>query len=363
VVTVLIAGGGSGGHVFPMVAVGDAVRAAAPSAEVVYVGTARGMEARLVPARGDRLELLRVEPLRGGGVRGFLEGAVRAMASLPAARALVARIRPDVVLSVGGYASGPVSLAARIAGVPLALLEPNSILGLANRLLAPLVRRAYVAFPEVEKRFRPSVVMRSGVPLRGAFAAAPYAAVPGRMRVLLLGGSQGAAALNTALPEAIALAVRSAPEVSVIHQTGRDRDEAVRARYAELGIADRATVTAFIDDVAAAIAGADLVVQRAGAGAVAELCAIGRPTLFVPFPVAAVDHQTTNARSLSDVGAALFVAQSEATPLRLAAEIEALARDPARRVRMAEGARARGVPDAAARVAADLLRLAEGRAR
>lgn len=361
--TVLIAGGGSGGHVFPMVAVGDAVRAAAPSAEVVYVGTARGMEARLVPAHGGRLELLRVNPLRGGGLRGFVNGAMRALASLPAARALVARIRPDVVLSVGGYASGPVSLAARIAGVPLALLEPNSILGLANRLLAPLVRRAYVAFPEVEKRFRPSVVMRSGVPLRGAFAAAAYAPLPGRMRVLVLGGSQGAAALNERVPEAIALAARSAPEVSIVHQSGKGRDQAVAARYAELGIAERATVTAFIDDVAAAIAGADLVIERSGAGAVAEISAIGRPSLFVPYPFAADDHQTTNARSLSDVGAAVFVPQVEATPLRLAAEIEALARNPGRRTRMAEAARARGAPDAAARVAEDLLRLAEGRAR
>ena len=197
-----------------------------------------------------------------------------------------------------------------------------------------MVRRAYVAFPEVEERFRPSVVMRSGVPLRGVFAAAPYVAVPGRMRVLLLGGSQGAAALNTALPEAVALASRSVPEVDVVHQTGKGRDEEVRARYAELGIAARATVTAFIDDVAAAIADADLVVQRAGAGAVAELCAIGRPSLFVPFPFAADDHQTTNARSLSDVGAAVSVPQSEASALRLAAG------------RSSPGARPGAAPDA-----------------
>jgi UDP-N-acetylglucosamine--N-acetylmuramyl-(pentapeptide) pyrophosphoryl-undecaprenol N-acetylglucosamine transferase len=362
--TVLIAGGGTGGHVFPMVAVGDALRAAEPHARVVYVGTAKGLEAKIVPERGDELELMRILPLRGGGLSGFVAGAARALGSLPEARALVRRLAPSVVLSVGGYAAGPVSLAARLQGVPLTLLEPNSILGLANRLLAPLARRAYVAFPEVERRFRSEVAMFSGVPLRRAFATVPYRPEPGRLRVLVLGGSQGAAPLNDRVPEAIALAARSVPGLSVVHQTGDKRDTRVRERYRGLGLLDgtgapaSVEVRPFIDDVAGALAAADVVIQRSGASSLAELCAIGRPAILVPFPLAADDHQTCNARSLEKEGAAVAIAQADATPLRLAAELERLARDPACRVAMAGAAARRGAPHAAARVAADLLDIA-----
>ena len=152
-VSALLAGGGTGGHVFPMLAVGQALRAVAPSAEVFYVGTARGLEARVMPENGCDLELLDVAPLRGGGLGGFVRGGLKAVSSLEASRQLVKRRKPDVVLSVGGYAGGPVALAARMMGVPLAVLEPNSVLGLTNKLLAPFARRAYVAFGDVDRRF------------------------------------------------------------------------------------------------------------------------------------------------------------------------------------------------------------------
>jgi len=357
-VTVLIAGGGTGGHVFPMVAVGDAVRACDARAEVVYVGTARGLEAKVVPDRGDHLELMDVLPLRGGGLRGFVAGLQRAAASLPEARALVKRLAPTIVLSVGGYAAGPVSLAARMGGVPVAILEPNSVLGLANRLLAPLARRAYVAFPEVERLFRPSVVLRSGVPLRKAFARVAYTPREGALRVLVLGGSLGAKALNETVPQAVALCAKGATSLEVVHQTGRGREDEVRALYDALGVGDRATVAPFIDDVAAALAAADVVIQRSGASSVAELCAIGRPAILIPFPFAAGDHQLGNARSLERSGGAIAIPQAEATPLRIAAELERLGRDPGLRVRMAAAAAERGLPDAARRIAADLLDLA-----
>jgi UDP-N-acetylglucosamine--N-acetylmuramyl-(pentapeptide) pyrophosphoryl-undecaprenol N-acetylglucosamine transferase len=269
---------------------------------------------------------------------------------------------------VGGYAAGPVSLAARLQGVPLTLLEPNSILGLANRLLAPLVRRAYVAFPEVERRFRGEVAMRCGVPLRRAFSQVPYRPEADRLRVLVLGGSLGAAALNDIVPRAVALLAQSVglvPRLSVVHQAGAQRDEGVRALYRELGLAEVAggsavsiEVRAFIDDVAGALANADVVIQRSGASSLAELCAVGRPAILVPFPFAADDHQMHNARSLEKEGAAVAIAQADATPLRLAAELERLARDPERRATMATAAAKRGAPDAAARVAADLLDIA-----
>ncbi|WP_437280684.1 undecaprenyldiphospho-muramoylpentapeptide beta-N-acetylglucosaminyltransferase [Sorangium sp. So ce375] len=357
-VTVLIAGGGTGGHVFPMIAVGDAVRAAAPDARVVYVGTARGIEVRVMRERGDDLELLHVLPLRGGGLSGFVRGAARASGVLPEARRLVERLDARVALSLGGYAGGPVSLAARSLGVPVAILEPNSVLGLSNRLLSPIVDRAYVAFPETARALRPSAVRLFGVPLRRAFARAPYAPSEGKLRLLVLGGSQGALALNDVVPRAIARGRDHGVDLDVVHQTGRDREGAVRSLYAELGLAGRARVVPFIDDVAEALAAADVVIARAGASTLAELCAVGRPSILVPYPFAADNHQLRNAQSLERASAAVAIAQADATEARLAGEIARLAAAPALRARMADAAAAFGTPDAAARVAADLLELA-----
>ncbi|WP_437679425.1 undecaprenyldiphospho-muramoylpentapeptide beta-N-acetylglucosaminyltransferase [Sorangium sp. So ce131] len=356
--TVLIAGGGTGGHVFPMIAVGDAVRAAAPDARVVYVGTARGIEVRVMGERGDALELLHVLPLRGGGLSGFVRGAARAGRVLPEARRLVERLDARVVLSLGGYAGGPVSLAARSLGVPLAILEPNSVLGLSNRLLSPIVDRAYIAFPEAARALRASSVRLFGVPLRRAFARAPYAPRDGKLSLLVLGGSQGALALNDVVPRAIAASRARGVDLDVVHQTGRDREPAVRALYVELGLSERARVVPFIDDVAAALAAADVVIARAGASTLAELCAVGRPSILIPYPFAADDHQLKNAQSLARASAAVAIAQADATEARLAGEIARLAADPALRTRMADASAALAAPDAAARVAADLLELA-----
>src|SRR3954469_16989630 len=202
--TLIFAGGGTGGHVYPMIAVADAVREIAPQLRLVFVGTERGMETRVVPERGYQLELMRVLPIRGGGVLGAARGIARAAGSVPQARALLKRLAPSAVFSIGGYAAGPVSLAARSLGVPVALMEPNSVIGLANRLIAPLVQRAYTAFPESERHFKPSVILRAGVPIRGGFSRAAYGANAQGLRLLVLGGSQGAKALNEAVPRAIA---------------------------------------------------------------------------------------------------------------------------------------------------------------
>lgn len=354
---IVLAGGGTGGHVFPMIAVADALRAQA-DVRVVYVGTARGIEAKAVPERGDELELLDVAPIKGGGVSGALRGVGKAALVLPRARALVKRLGARAVLSVGGYAAGPVALAAKTTGAKVALLEPNGVLGLTNRWLRPFVRRAYVAFPEVERQFDREVVRRTGVPLRRAFAPSPYVAAPDRFRILVLGGSQGAVALNETVPAAIARAAAELPHLTVVHQCGRARDAKLAAKYAELGLGDRARAVPFIDDVAAALAEADLVIGRAGASSLAELCAVGRASILVPFPFAADDHQRKNAESLAAAGAALCLVQEHATAARITDEIVALGRDPARRTAMADAARARGVPDAASRVANDLLELA-----
>jgi UDP-N-acetylglucosamine--N-acetylmuramyl-(pentapeptide) pyrophosphoryl-undecaprenol N-acetylglucosamine transferase len=336
--------------------VGDALRRAASDVEVVYVGTSRGLEARIVPERGDTLLRMNILPLRGGGASGFVRGAYRAAASIPEARRLIRLHRPSAVLSVGGYAAGPISLAARMLGVPLAILEPNSTLGFANRLLSPLAKRAYTAFPEVERFFRQSVVLRAGVPLRSAFVRAQVREHGTSMRVLVLGGSLGAAALNQTVPQGLASASKRVA-IEVVHQTGRGRDADVRALYAELGLTT-AQVVPFIDDVAGALADADVVIARAGASSCAELCAVGRPSILVPYPFAADDHQFKNARSLERAGAAIAIRQKEATGDRIAAEVAALAADPARRAHMADAAGGLGKRDAASVIATDLLALA-----
>jgi UDP-N-acetylglucosamine--N-acetylmuramyl-(pentapeptide) pyrophosphoryl-undecaprenol N-acetylglucosamine transferase len=358
--TILVAGGGTGGHVFPGLAVADAARALAEDVSVTFVGTARGLEARVIPARGYPLELLSVEPMKGGGVARAARGAVVATAATVRALAIVRRLRPAAVLSVGGYAAGPISLAAAALGVPLAILEPNATMGLANAMLAPLARRAYVAWPSSTRFVRASALRVVGVPLRAGFAPSPYVPVPGRMRVLVLGGSQGAQALNERMPEAIAAAqaeLGAAVKIEVLHQAGRDRDEPVRQAYARERLARAATVSAFVEDVAAEIARADVVVARAGAGAVAEIAAVGRAAILVPFPFAADDHQAKNAEALASAGGAIAIRQEAADAFRLGREIALLAADAKRRMHMADAARSAGKPDAARVVAEDLLSL------
>jgi UDP-N-acetylglucosamine--N-acetylmuramyl-(pentapeptide) pyrophosphoryl-undecaprenol N-acetylglucosamine transferase len=353
--TLLFAGGGTGGHVFPMIAVAEVVKALAPEVSLVFVGTERGLEAKAVPERGYALELMRVVPMRGGGVSGALRGFARAALSVPEGRALVKRLRPRAVLSVGGYAAGPVSLAAWSLGVPLALLEPNSVMGLANRLVAPLARRGYVAFGEAERHFRKGRALCVGVPLRPGFEPVPYAANAAALRVLVLGGSQGAKALNETVPRAVA---KVGPALSVVHQCGPAHAEAVRALYRELGLEAKVSVVPFIQDMPAALAAADLVVGRSGAGALGEMCAVGRPGLLVPYPFAAGDHQRINADALVRAGAAVSFRQDQASVERLAEELRALAADRPRLERMALAAREVGRPAAARAVALDLLELA-----
>ncbi|MCL2449781.1 MAG: undecaprenyldiphospho-muramoylpentapeptide beta-N-acetylglucosaminyltransferase [Polyangiaceae bacterium] len=351
--TVIIAGGGTGGHVFPGVAVAEALEAG--GVEVVFCGTERGLEARVIPARGWRLERLDVSPMQGGGLRRVATGAVSAARATAMAIGTVRRIRPRAVLGVGGYAAGPLCAAAAALGVPLAVLEPNSVVGLANRILAPFARRAYIAWDEAARAFRPRALRRFGVPLRRGFV--PRAYDPGRVpRVLVMGGSQGAQAINDALPAAVGRLTSNGLELEVVHQTGRGQLEDVRAAYAQANVPG-ATVVPFIDDVAGAIAGADLVVARAGAVTVAEITAIGRPAVLVPFPHAADDHQAKNAQALERLGAAVSVSQAQAGSA-LGDALERLLSDEAVRRAMAHASRAQGRPDAARNVASDLLAMA-----
>ncbi len=350
--TILIAGGGTGGHVFPGVAVAEAMQALA-DVEVVFCGTDRGVEARVVPAGGWKLERLDVVPIQGRGAAGAVRGAMVAARATARAFGIVRALRPRAVLSVGGYASGPVALAAALLGVPVAVLEPNSTVGLANRILAPFAKRAYLSWREAASPFRADSLRWYGVPLRQSLRSPPYAA-RGTARLLVMGGSQGAAALNGRMPAAVARVARRVPALEVVHQAGRDRDAAVREAYAREKL-ERITVVPFIDEVGRAIADADVVVARAGAGTLAELTAVGRASILVPFPHASDDHQARNAEALAHDGGAICLRQEAATPERLASEIERLLSDDAARVAAASAARAHGRPDAAREIAGDLL--------
>lgn len=353
--TILVAGGGTGGHVFPGLAVAHALRELA-EVEVVFAGSPRGLETTIIPKYGYPLELLDVEPMKGGGPARTLRGALVAAKAMRHASGIVSRLRPSAVLSVGGYAAGPAALACVRARVPLAILEPNSTLGLANRLLAPFAARAYVAWSETARHFRGDKARAHGVPLRSGFEPCLYAPRPGVRRVLVLGGSQGATALNERVPNAIARAAAKVGDIVVVHQTGRDREADVRARYETAGM--RATVAPFLDDVEAQMAAADVIIARAGAVTVAEIAAIGRASLLVPFPHAAGDHQAKNALSLASIGGAVCVRQEAADEVRLATELTLLFEDGDLRVRMADAAREHGRPHAAYEIARDLLGLA-----
>jgi UDP-N-acetylglucosamine--N-acetylmuramyl-(pentapeptide) pyrophosphoryl-undecaprenol N-acetylglucosamine transferase len=338
-----------------MLSVADAVRELLPTARLVFVGTDKGMETQLVPERGYELELIQVVPIRGGGLKGALAGIGSAAASIPQARRIVARVAPAAVFSIGGYAAGPVALAARTLGVPVALAEPNAEVGLANRLVAPFVQRVYVAFDYSRRYFKRAVTVQTGAPIRGGFGPAPYRAPErNRLAVLVLGGSQGAKSLNEAVPRALA---QLGEGVQVVHQCGRAHEAAAVALYAELGLGQRARVVPFIDDMPAELGRADLVIGRAGAGAVSEICAVGRPSLLVPYPFAG-DHQKVNADCIAKAGASLWIPSADATPERLATELRTLMNDPSRLTSMAEAARRLGKPHAAQEIAKDFLNLA-----
>lgn len=352
---VLIAAGGTGGHVFPALAVAEALQAAA--VPVVWLGTRAGIEARVVPAAGIEIEWLAVGGLRGKGWRTrLLAPAVLARACWQAA-AVLRRRRPRALLGMGGFAAGPGGLVARLSGCPLVVHEQNAVAGLTNRVLARLARRVLEAVPGT---FPAHLGARhTGNPVRAAIAALPapemrFKGREGAPRLLVLGGSQGARALNEHLPRALARVAGARPVVR--HQCGARHLDTARDAYAAAGV--DASVEAFIDDMAAAYAWADLVVSRAGAMAVAEIAAAGVAALLVPFPHAVDDHQTVNAHWLAAAGAAVIVPEAELDEARLGRELEALLASRATLAGRARRARALARPDAADTVARAVLEVA-----
>jgi UDP-N-acetylglucosamine--N-acetylmuramyl-(pentapeptide) pyrophosphoryl-undecaprenol N-acetylglucosamine transferase len=356
---VLIAGGGTGGHLFPGVAVVEELRRRLPHLDALFVGTERGIEARALPQLGERFYAVDVKPLQG---RKPLELA-RNLAALPRsgvqALSVVRSFRPDLAIGLGGYAAGPLLLGAAVLRVPTALLEQNVHVGLTNRLLAKSVGRAYLTYAETAPVFGGSARVL-GNPVRRAFVEAarmarhdPAGALARSRTVLVLGGSQGARALNETVPEALARAGVGELGMTVVHQTGAEMAPAVAQRYRELGV--HAEVVPFIDDIARAYVQASLVIARAGATTLAELCAIGRAAILVPYPHAAEDHQSRNALALERAGAALAMAERDLAVGPLAEHVRALLGDAGKRKAMEDAARRAGRPDAAAAIVDDLF--------
>jgi UDP-N-acetylglucosamine--N-acetylmuramyl-(pentapeptide) pyrophosphoryl-undecaprenol N-acetylglucosamine transferase len=353
---IVIMAGGTGGHVFPALAVADVLRARGHA--VTWIGTRQGLEARVVPAAGIPMEWIDVGGVRGMGVGTMLKAPFVLSRALMQALAIFRRLNPDAALGMGGFASGPGGLAARLAGCPLVLHEQNAVPGITNRILSRMTRNVLEGFSGAFPPARHAEHV--GNPVRAAIAALPapelrFAKRKGPKRLLVIGGSQGAKPLNENLPAAIAqLSAKRRPEV--LHQTGAKDSEQVSARYKELGV--EARVAPFIDDMAAAYAWADLAVCRSGALTIAELAAAGLGAVLVPFEAAVDDHQTRNAAYLVDEGAARLVAQRDATPAALAVQLEELLGDRDLLLEMARHARATARTDAAEKVAERCLKAA-----
>lgn len=349
----ILAGGGTGGHVIPALAIAQELRSRY-AADVIFVGTARGIENRLVPAAGFRLELVQVGALKNVG----LATRARTLFDLPRAVVRAWRIlkdfRAQVVIGVGGYASGPAMLAAALAGVPTLAFEPNFVPGFANRVVAPMVNAAAVHFPETARCFRRAQV--TGVPVRRRFFEIPPRPAGAPPTLLAFGGSQGATALNRTLAASLPALIRALPGLHILHQTGeRDYNDA-QAAYLQAGIS--AEVSPFIDDMPGAFARADLLLCRSGASTVAEVTAAGKPAVFVPFPRAADDHQRRNAEALAQAGAAAVIPEAELTAERLVETVSKLMGDRARLAAMGAAARRLAHPDAAGTIAEMAARLA-----
>jgi UDP-N-acetylglucosamine--N-acetylmuramyl-(pentapeptide) pyrophosphoryl-undecaprenol N-acetylglucosamine transferase len=351
----LVAGGGTGGHLFPGLALGEEVKTRHPRNDVLFVGSARGIEAREVPRAGYPLEIIDVGPLKRMGLAGLLRGLFRLPRAFWQSIRVLRRFDPDVVVGVGGYSSGPVVLAAWLLRIPTAVQEQNAMPGFTNRVLGRLVDAVFIAFPEARAKFPARKTHLLGNPIRRAFLDNYLHTKPSteRLSIFVTGGSQGAHMLNLRVAEAMEiLAAQLGGRLKLLHQTGvKDRDE-IAARYEKLKAAGlEAEAVAFIDDMPRAYADADLLVCRAGATTIAELTVCKKPAILVPFPFAADDHQTVNAQSMVQAGAALLMPERDLNGQKLADALRELEADRPRLQRMSRASGNLGRPEAAREIA------------
>ncbi|MFL5383094.1 MAG: UDP-N-acetylglucosamine--N-acetylmuramyl-(pentapeptide) pyrophosphoryl-undecaprenol N-acetylglucosamine transferase [Longimicrobiaceae bacterium] len=368
---VLFAGGGTGGHLYPALNLGEAVKRADPRAEVFFVGARRGVESRVLPEKGVAHALLPLEPIRRAQPLANWRLFPAMFSSLAGLRRIFGQFKPELMVGTGGYASGPAALWALLRGVPVALQEQNSYPGFVTRKLAGRVRQLHLAFPEARKYLKPgkrTEVFEYGNPIQQPDLSVDRAAARQRFGLgggtvcLVTGGSQGARTVNEALLADVRGVVEGRleappPGFELLWATGTGNYDGISARLGEMGRPAWVKAHAYIQDMPGALASTDFAVARAGAMSLAELTAWGIPMILVPLPTAAANHQHHNAVALAEAGAALMVSERELGPGRLWSDMMSLARDYARRTELAEKAKARGRPDAADRIAAELLRL------
>jgi UDP-N-acetylglucosamine--N-acetylmuramyl-(pentapeptide) pyrophosphoryl-undecaprenol N-acetylglucosamine transferase len=357
---VVIAGGGTGGHLYPGIAVARELLARRGDAHVTFVGTAAGIEARVIPREGFELDVIRSAGIKGKSLPSVARGLSLLPVSAFDAWAVLSRRRPNVVIGVGGYSSGPVVLFAALRGIPTLLMEQNAVPGVTNRTLARVVNSAAVTYAESLAHFAGRGFV-SGNPVRAEFFEVggtneQRIAPPGAARVLVFGGSQGAHAINVAMVEAASRLAAATPRLAITHQTGERDLEMVRDGYRNAGLEARVEPFLFVMD--REMKQADVVVSRAGATTVAELMASGRPSILVPLPTATDDHQRRNALAVVARNAARMLEQRELTGERLAAEITALAADAGTRAQMSEAARTLARPDAARAIVEKVIAIA-----
>lgn len=347
---IVIAGGGTGGHLFPGIAVAEEFMKRDPQNQVIFIGTQRGIEHRLLGPLGYTLKLIDVEGLKGKGMKALLRGAYRIPKSMWQSRGLLRTFSPDMVIGVGGYASGPAVITAWLMGIPTAIAEQNALAGNTNRILGKFVDRVFLTYERSREHFSARKVAVTGNPVRAAFVAGLDRNRDNKtgLRILIFGGSQGAAAINKTVVAMLPRLEKMKDQVRVVHQTGERDLPMVREAYQRHGV--DAEVHPFIVDMVSAYAASDLVICRAGATSLAEITVAGKASILIPFPYAANDHQTLNAQAMVESGAAAMIRESELTAEKLYALVEALLRDDAKLRNMEERSRKLGRPDAAAKI-------------
>jgi len=343
----MIAAGGTGGHIYPGIAVAQEIMRRDASSSVRFVGTARGLENRLVPQAGFELSLIESAGLKNVSLGARMKGVVLLPRSFIAARRLMRQFQPDVVVGAGGYVSGPVVLTAAITNGATLVMESNALPGWTNRVLARFVDRAAVSFEQALPYFRGKAKVTGNPVRREFFEIPPKKREPGKFSLLVFGGSQGARAINEAMMAALPRLKELSVELRIKHQTGPADFEKVKAAYEAATWSERGDVRSYIDNMMADFAEADLVLCRAGATTTAELIAAGKASVMIPFPLAADDHQRKNAEALQAAGAARMILQQDLNGDRLAAEIEKLVQDPQELDRMEEASRKLAHGDAA----------------
>jgi UDP-N-acetylglucosamine--N-acetylmuramyl-(pentapeptide) pyrophosphoryl-undecaprenol N-acetylglucosamine transferase len=351
----MIGGGGTGGHIYPAIAIAREFVSRDASRRVVFVGTEKGLEKNIVPKAGFPLEFINVGGLKGKGGLDLIRNVARLPLGFIDAWRAVGRHKPDVVLGVGGYSSGPVLVAAMLRGVPTIVHEANAFPGLANRVVARWVTAVAVAFADALPRMKRADGLVTGNPIRKEFfESRPRASAGGgKQRLLIFGGSQGSRVLNDAMTGALLFLARLRDTLDIVHQTGPNELEKVQTAYSQSAFT-HARVVPYLDPIVDEIAAADVVVSRAGAMTIGELSAIGRAAVLVPFAAATNNHQELNARVVERAGGAVVITEAELSPERLAAAITQIVSDPQRAATMGEASRTLATPDAT-KVIVDLI--------